>query len=188
MQKNSLSVSDKFFVLLVSFFCVLLVITNMLGIKIFKAPFGDFALTTGLLTYPLTFIVSDTVTEVYGKKAATFMIYLGFAFSLIMYCIVQLALALPPHHFWWDPMNTLGYLNSSDYQNAFQSVFNHTGIILFASLTAYISAQLLDIYLFEKLKKSYQRKTSMAAQQYFYGSCTTFRYDRCLHNRIFLWA
>ena len=73
--------SEIAYLLLASTFAVLLVLTNVVGIKLFHAPFYEvtstllfflpadangFALTTGIITYPLTFLVTDVVSEIWG--------------------------------------------------------------------------------------------------------------------------
>jgi len=156
--KLEITTSSKIFTTLVCFFCVVLIITNMAGLKVFKAPLSGAALTTGIITYPLTFVLSDVVTEMYGKKHAAFMVYLGLALSLTMFGIIQLLVALPPHPYWVQLFHTYGYEQVYDLQKNFQSTFNSTGILIFASMLAYLTAQLTDVYVFEKLKKKTQGK------------------------------
>ncbi len=144
---------EKAYVILVTLFCSVLIITNLVGLKIFKAPFSSLALTTGIITYPITFILSDVVTEIFGKKRANFMVYLGFFLSLMMFLIVQLMIALPPHEYWVEANNAFGYEKVSDYQNAYTSTFNVTSILIFASMLAFMSGQLIDVYLFQKIKE-----------------------------------
>lgn len=153
MEKSRWQQIDRPYVVLVSLFCVILIMTNLLGLKIFKAPFGDLALTSGILTYPLTFILSDLVTEIYGRSKANFMIYLGFGLSLLMYFIVKVISNLPPHRYWIIEDNPFGYVNLTDYQNAFSATFQITGTLIFASMLAYMTAQVTDVYLFQKIKQ-----------------------------------
>lgn len=144
---------DRPYVVLVSLFSVLLVITNLIGLKIFQAPFFEgLALTSAILTYPLTFVLSDAVTEIYGRSKANFMVYLGFALSLVMYGVVQIVLHLPAHDYWHIPGNPFGFASSEHYQVAFEATFGVTGILIFSSMLAYLVAQLVDVYLFQKIK------------------------------------
>ena len=94
-----LSPTDRVYVTCVSIFVTLLVLTNIIGPKLFKPPFfekdffgSDIGLTAGILTYPLTFLVTDVVSEVFGKKRADRMVFLGFLMSLLMLGIVQLSI------------------------------------------------------------------------------------------------
>ncbi len=144
---------DKSYIILVTFFVVVLVMTNLVGMKFFQAPFTNLALTTGILTYPFTFIISDVVTEIYGKKKANFMVYLGFTLSIFMYLVTKMMIELPPHPYWYEANNVYGYKEMLDYQKAYQSTFNVTSILIFASMLAFLSGQLLDVYLFQKIRQ-----------------------------------
>lgn len=139
---------ERIYLLLASTFVVLLVLTNIVGIKLFRAPFNpDFALTTGILVYPFTFLVTDLVSEVYGKKRADFMVLIGFLMSMVMLGIVQLALAVDPHPY-WVPGEAAFFGTEVEYQHAFRSVFALNGILLFGSMSAYAAAQLTDNWLY----------------------------------------
>lgn len=142
-------VYERVYLVLASTFVVALVLTNIIGIKLFRAPFNpDFALTTGILTYPITFLVTDVVSEIYGKRRADFMVVVGFCMSLFMLVLVQLALHVSPHPAWVPPSGAF-YESVDGYQHAFASVFALNGILLFGSMLAYMSAQLVDNWLFQ---------------------------------------
>lgn len=143
---------ERLYLALAATFVVLLVLTNIVGIKLFQAPFNpDFALTTGILTYPLTFLVTDIVSEIWGKKRADFMVLLGFGMSVLMLGIVQLAMNVPPHPFWVAPDGA--YSSVDEYQTAFESVFALNGLLLGGSMLAYLAAQLTDNTLYHGLKR-----------------------------------
>lgn len=144
---------EQAYTILVALFCVILVITNLGGLKIFQAPFSTLPLTTGILTYPLTFVLSDLVTEIYGRKRANFMVYLGFGVSLLMFAIIQLILAVPPHPYWMIEGNPFAFSTTEEYQRAFEATFSVTGTLIFASMLAYMTAQLIDVFLFQKIKE-----------------------------------
>lgn len=144
---------ERLYLVLAATFVVVLVLTNIIGIKLFRAPFNpEFALTTGILTYPITFLITDIVSEVFGKRRADFMVVIGFGMSLLMLGIVQVALHVTPHPYWVPPAE--GYYADVDgYQHAFQSVFALNGILLFGSMTAYLVAQLTDNRLYHFWKR-----------------------------------
>ncbi|MCB9672841.1 MAG: queuosine precursor transporter [Alphaproteobacteria bacterium] len=153
VQREHHPLYERVYLVLASAFCVVLVLTNVVGIKLFQAPFlDDFALTTGILAYPATFVLTDLVSEIYGKKRADFMVGLGFAMSMLMLVIVQLAVRMPPHRF-WVPADGAFYPDPAGYQHAFESVFALNGILLFASMLAYLCAQLCDNWLFHFWKQ-----------------------------------
>ena len=75
-----------------SIFVVMLVLTNIVGTKIFTLfentyPEGIFggpiSLTAGIITYPITFLVTDVTSEIFGKKRANLLVFCGFFCSLI---------------------------------------------------------------------------------------------------------
>ncbi len=141
---------ERIYLVLAASFVTLLVLTNVVGIKLFRSPFDpEFALTTGIITYPLTFLFTDLVSEIYGKRRADFMVALGFGMSLLMLAIVQIAVAVPAHPYW-----VAGFYEDVDgYQHAFESVFALQGLLLFGSMLAYLCAQLTDNYLYHFWKR-----------------------------------
>ena len=158
---------ERVYLLLATAFSTVLVLTNIIGIKLFEAPFygitskilfflpedaNGFALTTGILTYPLTFLITDLVSEIYGKKRADFMVVVGFTMSVIMLLLVQLAMRVPPH-LYWVPGEGAYYDTVHGYQHAFESVFALNGVLLFGSMTAYLCAQLTDNHLYHFWKR-----------------------------------
>ena len=104
------------YVWITSLFAVLMVLTNVIGTKLFllfpawlPQGFGDITdnlavvLTAGLITYPLTFLFTDVCSEVYGRKRANRMVLIGFVSSLLMLVIVHIAVGLPrSDRFWSD--------------------------------------------------------------------------------------
>jgi len=151
--------NESTYSLLVAIFAAILVLTNIIGVKIFTfAPdmfsnglFGNpITLTTGIITYPLTFLITDIVSEIYGEKKATRMVFLGFIVSIISLFFIQLAVFLPGSNVWIN--SDLGYNTVQEMQNAYESVFTLPGILIVASMTAYLVAQVVDVKIFHFLK------------------------------------
>jgi len=147
--------SARAFAVLMAGFVVTLVLTNIIGVKLFlafpetmpKGVFGEaITLTTGLITYPVTFLLTDVVCEVWGRKRANLMVITGFVMSLLMLALVQIALVLPGAPAWAAANPT--YATVAEMQRAFESVFTLPGVLVFGSMTAYLAAQLLDVRLF----------------------------------------
>lgn len=102
---------------LTTLFAVVMVLTNVIGTKLFllfpewlPSGFGSLTnagfvvLTTGIITYPLTFLLTDVVSEVYGAKRANHMVVLGFVSSIVMLLVLNLGVGLPrADRFWVDP-------------------------------------------------------------------------------------
>tara|TARA_Y100000816_G_scaffold208861_1_gene154684 strand:- start:937 stop:1626 length:690 start_codon:yes stop_codon:yes gene_type:complete len=153
--------NESTYSLLVAIFAAILVLTNIIGVKIFTfAPdifsnglFGNsITLTTGIITYPLTFLITDIVSEIYGEKKATRMVFLGFVVSIISLFFIQLAVFLPGSNVWIN--SDLGYNTVQEMQNAYESVFTLPGILIVASMTAYLVAQVVDVKIFHLLKRT----------------------------------
>lgn len=150
-----MSRSEALFTALATAFCVVLVLTNIIGTKLFQVfpdgrpgwmpGQGPLVLTSGILTYPLTFLLTDLVSELWGRRRASFMVVLGFGMSLMMLAILQLAIPLPPGSFWTN--EGLG-LDPAGMQTAFEATFAYPGTLLFASMSAYLVAQLFDVRLY----------------------------------------
>ena len=150
-----MTVPDVVFVACAALFAVVLVLTNIVGVKLFELfpdgrptwlpGSGGVTLTTGIITYPITFLLTDLVAEMWGKKRADLMVVLGFLMSFVMLGVVQVARMLPPSAVWTNPALGLG---ATELEQAFQASFYYPGLLLFASMTAYLVAQLFDVRLY----------------------------------------
>jgi hypothetical protein len=138
-SNKNLSVSARTYVLLVSIFLGILLVTNAITTKYIKI--AHFTLTAGAITYPFTFTLLDIIAEVYGSKRAKLAVWMGLIASLLMTLIVKLAILTPV------------YSQSIVSQQAFQLLFGFTPGILFGSMAAYLIAQLVDIYLFGWIRR-----------------------------------
>ena len=127
----------------------MIVLTNIIGVKLFEI--NSVTLTTGIITYPLTFLITDIVCEVFGKKRASLMVVWGFFASILSLVFINLAVMLPGSEVWIN--NSLGYNSIKDMQNAYESVFTLPGFLISASMLAYLVAQLIDVRIFHYLKK-----------------------------------
>lgn len=144
------------YALCAALFVVVLVLTNIIGTKLFVIfpnggpsflfDGGPWTLTSGILTYPITFLLTDLVSELWGRKRANFMVFMGFGMSVFMLGLLQMAVALPPSPIWNLP--ELGIPDSDAMQLAFRGTFTNPGILLFASMLAYLVAQLFDVRLY----------------------------------------
>ena len=152
--------TERTFAVMMAAFVVVLVLTNIIGVKLFLAfpqslPNGLFGeaitLTTGLITYPVTFLLTDIVCEVYGRKRANLMVATGFVMSLLTLVLIQISLVLPGSPVW--PSSNPHYGSVAAMQQAFESVFTLPGILIFGSMTAYLVAQLMDVRLFHFWKE-----------------------------------
>ncbi|MEZ6020478.1 MAG: queuosine precursor transporter [Planctomycetota bacterium] len=137
-------------------FCVVLVLTNIIGTKLFVlfAEGGPrflfegapWTLTSGIITYPITFLLTDLVSEIWGRRRADYMVWMGFAMSILMLALLQMAIHLPPAPSWTAP--DMGFETAEGMQTAFHATFKNPAILLFASMLAYLVAQLFDVRLY----------------------------------------
>ena len=119
--------------ILASFFVSLLIVSNIIAGKLLQI--GDWVLPAGILAYPLTFLISDTIAEVYGRKTTTRIIWIGFATSLLMVLIVYMASIFPAAPFW-------------ENQEAFDLILGSVPRIVLASMVAYLVSQYHDVIAF----------------------------------------
>jgi uncharacterized integral membrane protein (TIGR00697 family) len=152
-------------------FCVIVVISNILSAKMITLPFFALSIPAGLITYPLTFLLSDLVTEIFGAKRAKLMVYIALAMTLLSFGMMQIALLLPE--------------SGCDEQKAFQAVLGLSGLRIFSSLISYLTSQLVDIQLYAAIKKWTGPKFVWLRNN---GStCVSQIVDTVMIDLIFLW-
>ena len=135
---------DRFYLILAGIFIASLVSCNLIFQKFFTwTPFGfyTFELSVGILPYPITFLVTDLISELYGKKKADQVVISGLIASLFVMGVVLLANYVPNTS--WSPVNN----------ELFEKVFGLQGPAVFASMIAYLSAQFIDVRVFHFWKK-----------------------------------
>lgn len=128
------------YVWLAAFFSSCLILSDIVGIKLFEL--GPVVHTCGMLTFPLTFLITDLVNEFYGKRAARRLTYIAFAMGLFAFVVIFIALRMP-------------YL-AADFnvrREAFEAVFEAAQRMYLASLIAYLFGQLFDVWLFGVMKR-----------------------------------
>ncbi|MCK9524312.1 MAG: queuosine precursor transporter [Limnochordia bacterium] len=126
------------YVFLTSVFVACLVVSNMIASKLVMV--GAFVFPAAVVAYPITFLITDVVGEVYGKRAATKVVHAGLIASVFMVLLVWLGKMLPPAPFW-------------DGQEAYEMILSGTPRIVFASLVAYFISQTHDVWSFHFWKK-----------------------------------
>jgi uncharacterized integral membrane protein (TIGR00697 family) len=120
-------------------FCVIVVISNIISAKMVSLPHVDFSIPAGLIIYPLTFLLSGLVTEIFGQKKAKLIVYIGLWMSVLSFIIIQLALMLPAE--------------KPEANSPFQLVLGLSGLRIFSSLTAYLFGQIADIQIYAWIKR-----------------------------------
>ena len=136
------------FVVLAGLFIASLVSCNLIFRKFFAWDLGGltFEQSVGLLPYPLTFLVTDLISEIYGKRKANLVVLSGLAASLMVLVIVSLAGAVEATA--WSPVSGA----------EFDHVFGQTALAVGASMAAYLLAQFIDVRIFHFWKHLTQGK------------------------------
>ena len=119
-------------------FTTLLLPANISAVKIIAI--GSEGIDAGIIAYPLTFLISDVISEVYGRKTTTKIIWLGFIANLLMISIIYVAGILPSATFWND-------------QQSYDQILGAVPRIVIASMVAYLVSQNHDVLAFEMWKK-----------------------------------
>lgn len=133
----NLSKEQRYSVLL-GLFISFLIGMNVLGGKI--VPFGPFSVSVAFLIVPLSFLATDIVEEVYGKKKASEMIIAGVISLIVFLAFIILFVWLPP---------ASRFTQNEEYK----TVFGTSARIVFASIVAFLLSQFNDIWSFWKLRE-----------------------------------
>ena len=144
MNSENNNFREQFFLILAAIFIASLVSCNLIFQKFFAwKPFDLylFEISVGILPYPITFLVTDLISELYGRKKANQIVLSGFVASLFVILIVLIGDKSTATA--WSPVNN----------ETFTKVFGLFGPAVFASMTAYLLAQFIDIRLFHFWKK-----------------------------------
>lgn len=120
-------------------FCVIVLLSNLLSAKMVPLPWLHLTIPAGLITYPLTFFISDLVTELFGAKRARLMVFIALGMNLLSLGIIQIGLALPGQ--------------GVEEERAFQAVLGLGALRIFSSLISYLAAQLVDIQLYAAIRR-----------------------------------
>ena len=108
---------DRFYLILAGIFIASLVSCNLIFQKFFTwTPFGiyTFEISVGILPYPITFLVTDLISELYGKKKANQVVIAGLFASVFVMGIILIADAVPSTI--WSPINDDIFTRFLDYR------------------------------------------------------------------------
>ncbi len=125
------------FVTVTAVFITTLLTANIIGVKLFSA--GPTALPAAVILFPLSYIFSDILTEVYGYRTARKVIWLGFLCNLIFVVFAWLGQLLPPAPGW-------------AWQQSYENILGYTPRLLAASFTGYLVGEFANSFILAKLK------------------------------------
>ena len=122
-------------------FVVSLLVSNVITSKQVQLPFG-IVMTGAVFIFPVTYILSDLFSEVYGYRWSRRITYLAFAANLFMVIVFSFVIISPAPSFW-------------NHQEAFQTVLGSTPRILFASLSAFMVGDFVNDRVFKRMKQNH---------------------------------
>jgi hypothetical protein len=155
MNERVFTIEQKVYVWLAALTTASLLVADVVGVKLFRIPLGfDVPVpwsqtpisavthTCGMLTFPITFILTDLLNEYYGARAARRAVWIAFAMGGFVFVVLNISLAMPA----WDvPFNVA--------PGAFEAVFGSAKVMYVASLTAYLIGNVCDIFVFGVIKR-----------------------------------
>ena len=112
----------------------------------------DFNLTACVVLWPVVFITTDIINEYFGRKGVRKITFLTVAFIIYAFLIIAMVTRLSPAQFWLDVNNTTSDGQSFDINYAFNRVYLQAAGIIIGSLVAFLIGQLLDVFIFHKLR------------------------------------
>ena len=143
MDLDNKNFKDQFYLILTGVFIASLVASNLIFQKFFTWNFlgMNFELSVGIIAYPVTFLVTDLISELYGQKRANQVVVSGFFASVFTTLLVLISVSAFAVE--WSPIDDI----------TFKKVFGLTGPAFFASMVAYLTAQLIDVRIFHFWKR-----------------------------------
>jgi uncharacterized integral membrane protein (TIGR00697 family) len=128
---------SSWFLFLVALFITCLITANITAVKLVSV-FG-LVLPAAVIIFPVSYILGDVLTEVYGYRRARQVIWLGFFCNLIVVAAIYLGQLLPAASFW-------------DGQAAYERILGYTPRILAASFLAYLVGEFANSFVLAKMK------------------------------------
>lgn len=157
--------AQRLYLILGILFITSLVVSNLIFKKFFYyypfdiSLFGVnlFEISVGILPYPITFLITDLISEIYGKKKANEVVVGGIFASFFAMGIIYVANAVPATD--WSPVSN----------DLFSTVFGSTAIAVLASMMAYLFAQFIDIQIYD-----YWKRLTAGKHLWLRNNCSTF--------------
>ena len=149
MKTNQISLANKIYLILAGLFITSLVASNLIFTKIFYwYPFDInfmgvklFELSVGILPYPLTFLITDLISEIYGQKKADQVVITGIFASVFSILLIFISSQVPANE--GSPIDDI----------TFNNVFLNAPLAVLASMLTYLFAQFIDIRVYHFWKR-----------------------------------
>jgi len=160
---------QNLFIVLSGIFLTNAILAEMIGVKIFSLEkslgfqpvslefFGgfilDFNLTAGAIIWPIVFLSTDIVNEYFGKKGVRKISFLAAGFIAYSFLVIYVITLLAPADFWLQVNGQDEKGDAFNINYAFARIFTQGLGIIIGSLTAFLIGQLVDVFVFQKLRK-----------------------------------
>ncbi len=128
---------SRWLVMITAIFVTCLITANITAVKLISI--GGLILPAAVIIFPVSYIVGDVLTEVYGYKVARQVIWLGFLCNLLAVSAIWISGLLPSAPFW-------------DGQAAYEKILGFAPRILFASVIAYLMGEFSNSFVLAKMK------------------------------------
>lgn len=133
----------RYFDLVMAAFVAILLLSNVLGAgkvaQVVLPGIGPWPFGAGILFFPVSYIIGDVLTEVYGYAHARRVIWVGFAATVFMAVMAWVVVALPPAPDWTN-------------QAAYETIFGQVPRIVFASMCAFWAGEFVNSYVLARMK------------------------------------
>lgn len=176
MTKNNLAREQRptfssTFVFMAVLFCTCLIISNLIASKVFIVL--GITLPAAVIVFPISYIINDCLSEVYGYRRARLVIWMGFLMNFFVVLITQLAILLPGAPFWPNDA-------------AFRTIFGSAPRATIASLMAFLAGSTLNAWVLSRMKVLQQGKNFWlrAIVSSLVGECA----DSLIFIPIMFWA
>ena len=136
-DNGAAAIGSPWFAALVALFVACLIAANVLAVKLILV--GGLVMTAGIIVFPISYIVGDVITEVYGYRAVRRVIWYGVGANALVVVAIWAAQALPSAPFWQD-------------QPAFDAILGQVPRIVAASLIAYLVGEFANAYVLARMK------------------------------------
>ncbi|HTE30982.1 MAG TPA: queuosine precursor transporter [Chryseolinea sp.] len=166
MENNLIHKRNNLFIILAGIFITNALLAEMIGVKIFSGEktFGwdpahlnilgftmDFNLTAGAVIWPVVFITTDLINEYFGKPGVKRISYFTAGLIVYAFVVIFITIRLSPADFWIEGKDANGNIVNMDL--AFNKIFGQGQRIIIGSLSAFLIGQLVDVFIFQKLRQ-----------------------------------
>ena len=168
METSLAQKKNRLFNVLCGIFITNAVLAEIIGVKIFsgESTLGlnpanlnilgfsmDFNLTAGVLIWPVVFVTTDLINEYFGKPGVKRISYFTVLLIAYVFVIIFITIQLPSPQWWKDVMGEDGSV-VLNMDLAFNKVLGQGMRIIVGSITAFLIGQLVDVFIFQKLRKA----------------------------------